>query len=372
MGKFNLILVVLLALIIGTSLSSLNTNLTRISDSLDHSLLKMQSRLLGGYALTYGIQKLDLGEVMMLGGVQTWHTPQFAIGFGQIDSIRYVPVAGDTVEVIPYIKNWITGGSVASSKRALIDFFVTQPDGQFGYYTMEEGSGDSVADNSDFGFDGSLLNMDNDAWVSGTSGFALNFDGADDYMYLGEDISQEQEADLTVAAWFKTTSTQPVDWGNIISENSDDMGNQLNGYTLRAKYKLVGPTNVEFWFEVITDVGRESVYLQVFGTHINLTEWHFVAGVLDLTAQTIMVGVVDANIWAINSINGTSLPEKAATSNITVGHIAGGPDNEGKKSGFKGHLDSLHLISDTMTINQLIQLMLYDGIKQPKLLEWRS
>jgi hypothetical protein len=372
MGKLNLLIVVILALVVGQNLSNLNSNLELINQSIDHSLQSMQSRILGSYALSYGIQKLSTGEVIMQGTPQTWHTPQFAVSIGEIDSICYIPIAGDTVEVIPYIKNWSSGQSVASSSRALIDFFITQPEGQFGYYTMSDGSGNIVTDLSGEGFDGIMTNMDENDWITGVYGSGLDFDGEDDLLFLGEDITDRHEDDLTIATWLKTTSTQPVDWGNVITENSDYSGNQLNGFTLRTKYKLVGPTNIELFFEVVTNAGREGVYLQVFGTDIDLTNWHYIAGVLNITNQTIMVGIVDANIWAVNSISGTALPEKQPQSNITIGHIQGGSNNEGIKSGFKGQIDSFRTIDEAMSIFQLMQLMLYDGIKKPKLIEWSA
>lgn len=370
MGRMILFMAVGFALIIGTNLSSLNGNLENIQTSLDHIMFNMQSKMLGSFALNYGILKMQTGQVIVQGEEITWDTPRFSLTFGEIDSICYVPGVGDTVEVIPYIKNWTTGESVASNSRALLDFFITQPEGQFGYYTMDSGSGNVVTDLSGMGFDGLMTNMDDNDWITGVNGTALDFDGEDDYVFLGEGIANQQEDNLTVGTWLKLTSQQPVDWGNIITENSDYLGNQLSGFTLRSKYKLVGHANLELFFEVITNEGKEDVYLQVFSTEMDLTGWHYIAGVLDMNNQTIMVGIVDENIWAIDNINATGLPPKNPHSNITIGHIVGGSNNEGKKSGLKGDLDSFRTISDAMSIYQLMQLMLYDGLKKPKLIEW--
>ena len=372
MGKFNLIIVVLMALVIGSSLSSLHKSLSKIDDSLDHSLLNMQTELLGSYALNYGLLKLQTGEVIVADEAQTWNTPQFAVCMGEIDSICYTPMAGDTIEVIPYIKNWQTGHSVASSSRALIDFFITQPEDQFAYYTMDEGSGTTLTDQSDLGNDGSLISMDDSSWVDGVNdGTALTFDGEEDYVDLGNDITQDYEGMLTVATWLQLDDIGPVEFGNIITENSDDLGNQITGFTLRTKAKFVGHPSVEYEFIVTTLNGKESVLLSVSEDQMDLTAWHYIVGILNMDARQIMVGVVDVDLWAINDISATGLPAKSDDSVLTIGHIVGAPNGNGRKSGITGDIDSMRSIADVMTIDQLIQLMTYDGVKMPKLVEWR-
>jgi hypothetical protein len=372
MGKMNLIIVVLMALVIGSNLSNLHSNLTKIDDSLDHSLLNMQTELLGSYALSYGMQKLQSGEVVMQGVAQTWNTPQFAVSIGEIDSICYIPVAGDTVEVIPYIKNWQSGQSVASNSRALIDFFIAQPEDQFAYFTMDEGSGTTLTDLSPLGNDGTLTNMDDSNWVEGVDGegAALTFDGEEDYVELGSDITGDYDGMLTVAVWVEFIQTGPVDFGNIITENSDDLGNQITGYTLRSKSKFVGHPYLELEFIVVTLNGQENVYLRIEEDEMDLLGWHYIVGVLNMDAQQIMIGVVDENIWAIDDIHATGMPPKSDDSVLTIGHIVGAPNGNGRKSGLTGNLDSMRTIADVMTIDQLLQLMVYDGVKMPKLLEW--
>ncbi len=370
MGKINLIIVALVALIIGNNLSNLNGSLTRINDSIDHSLLNMQTRLLGSYALSYGILKLQEGDVVMQGENQTWNTPQFSVSIGEIDSICYIPVAGDTVEVIPYIKNWTTGESVASSSRALIDFFISQPEEQFGYYTMDEGSGTELTDLSEMGNDGELISMDDSSWIDGVYGTGLEFDGDEDYVNLGTDIADEYEGQLTIATWVQFFDNKSVEFANIITETSDDQGNQITGFTLRAKAKFVGHPYIDFEFIVVTLNGRENVLLQVSDSQMDLLSWHYIAGILNMEEQYIMVGVVDEDIWAIDDINATGMPVKYPSSVITIGHIVGAPNGEGRKSGLTGNLDSMRTIADVMSVEDLIQLMTYDGIKKPKLLEW--
>jgi len=316
--------------------------------------------------------KLQEGDVILGEEGQTWHTPQFAVCMGEIDSICYTPMAGDTIEVIPYIKNWQTGHSVASSSRALIDFFITQPEDQIAYYTMDEGSGTTLTDLSELGNDGSLINMDDSNWVDGVNdGTALTFDGEEDYVDLGTDVTQDYEGMLTVSAWVKLEQDGPVDFGNIITENSDNLGNQITGYTLRTKAKFVGHPYVEYEFIVTTLNGKENVLLVVDEDQMDLVGWHYVVGILNMEAQQIMVGVVDVDLWAIDNISATGMPVKSEDSVLTIGHIVGAPNGNGRKSGVTGDIDSMRSIADVMTIDQLQQLMTYDGVKMPKLVDWK-
>ncbi|MCF7919948.1 MAG: LamG domain-containing protein [Candidatus Cloacimonetes bacterium] len=372
MGRVNLLFIVFIIAMVGSNLTSLNRNLNKLNDAIDHSLLTMEQDLLGGFALNYGILKLSCGDVKMAGEDQVWETPGFLLSRGEIDSICYVAGEGDTVEVIPYIRNWQGNSSIASNSRALLDFFITQPEDQFAYYMMDEGSGTTLTDSSGLGFDGTMIDMDDSNWVPSVNGTGLTFDGNDDYVDLGNAITGEYDDNLTVAAWVQMLPDSPVEWGNIITENSDNLGNQLTGFTLRVKGKYVGHPYLEFEFEVTTLNGKEKVNITVHDWEMDLFDWHFIAGILDMDNQLIMVGVVDEDKWAIANITASGMPVKDSLGPITIGHIVGAPNGQGRKSGITGSLDSMRTIADVMTIDQLLQLMLYDGIKVPKIIEWSS
>ena len=59
-------------------------------------------------------------------------------------------------------------------------------EGCVGYWNFDEGSGNTAHDTSGKGIDGTLMNMDNNDWVDGVNGTALEFDGGDDYIDLLE------------------------------------------------------------------------------------------------------------------------------------------------------------------------------------------
>ena len=73
-------------------------------------------------------------------------------------------------------------------------------------YEMDEGTGSVVGDNYGV-YDGTLMNMDNNNWVAGHIGSALDFDGVDDYVEISGYKGIAGTASRTCAAWIKTTQT---------------------------------------------------------------------------------------------------------------------------------------------------------------------
>ncbi len=74
------------------------------------------------------------------------------------------------------------------------------------YWSFDEGSGNKTYDKSDYGFIGTLTNMDTaNCWVDGVSGKCLKFDGNNDYLDLPYNFSKPNT--LTISLWFKTTAS---------------------------------------------------------------------------------------------------------------------------------------------------------------------
>ena len=77
-------------------------------------------------------------------------------------------------------------------------------EGLVGYWPRDEGSGIGTVDASGNGNGGPLNG--GPTWDAGKSGGALNFDGSDDYVDLGnQPILNFETDDWTVSAWMKTT-----------------------------------------------------------------------------------------------------------------------------------------------------------------------
>jgi len=374
MGRINIFIVFIVVIVVGSNFSSLSKSAENISDQMNayHNQFKMKS--MGSFAMNYGISKLQSGEVIVGEDEVVMQTPNFVVGSNTIDSIRFVPGVGDTVQVIPYIRGNNQGQVTMRESKATLGFHIAQPEDQFAYFMMDDGTGMTVSDSSGMGYSGTLTNMDNSDWVAGVDSYGLEFDGENDYISLGSDIAQEYEDQLTVATWIKEDSGSHQNWGNIMTENSDGNGNQITGFTLRNKVQFQGNSKnhrIEYQFEMTTTSGKETVSLTVYNGTMDLLAWHYVAGVFDPVAQKMTIGIVDEDIWAEIYLSSGTLPQRSSTSNITIGSIDGGGNGLGKKSGMKGSMDDSRLIADAMTKAELRQLMLYQGVKRPKLVDWK-
>ena len=74
------------------------------------------------------------------------------------------------------------------------------------YWHFDENQGNVVSDSSGNGNNGTIHNMNENDWVSGVSGKALDFDGVDDYISMSNDVWSEE---ITLETWIK-----PRDFGN--------------------------------------------------------------------------------------------------------------------------------------------------------------
>jgi hypothetical protein len=74
------------------------------------------------------------------------------------------------------------------------------------YWKFDEGSGTILEDSSGHDYDGTINGAN---WVTGHSGYALDFDGANDYVNLGpysEQLGMNKTDDFIYTLWFKSTS----------------------------------------------------------------------------------------------------------------------------------------------------------------------
>jgi hypothetical protein len=458
MGKINIFLVVLVVIVVGANFSNLNKNSENLSEAMNRYHQTFKEKSMGSFAMNYGIYKLESGEVLLENESVTWIADDYEVMSSNIDSIQYIPGVGDTVKIVPYISGNYVGNETNRVSSATLGFNIIQPEEQFAYYMFDDGTGGVLSDSSSYVYDGTLVNMDDTDWLDGVDNYALDFDGDDDYVYLGEEIAQSYDDMLTLATWITMDSGNHGEWGSILRENSDFDGNQSTGFTLEMKVTFIesgngngnggngnhwgwgwgngnqgnhwgwgndtsGDEYIDFHFEIVTSSGLEDVDLRVYDWEIDILAWHYLAVVVNTEDQTIRMGIVDEDIWAEESICGTSLPARDLISNITLGSIfdpaaAGGNNSGGNHygwgqgtgdpfgwegnaggnghgwawawawgwghgnsqgngacpvsySGFDGTIDALRFIADAMTVQELRQLMLYHGVMKPTLHEWK-
>ena len=112
--------------------------------------------------------------------------------------------------------------------------------GLLAYWRFDEGSGYIAADSSGNGNPGILSNMTDADWVAGRVGGALDFDGTNDYVWVGATPMLANVFPVTVCAWVyprTTSSTYPI----IMDKSGDGQdgwnfyleGNRINYYNLQ-------------------------------------------------------------------------------------------------------------------------------------------
>ena len=78
-----------------------------------------------------------------------------------------------------------------------------------GYWEFDEGNGNTAHDSSGHDYDGTIYGA---TWTTGHSGYALDYDGVDDYVSLdaySENLGFNKTDDMIFSVYFKTTSTDP-------------------------------------------------------------------------------------------------------------------------------------------------------------------
>ena len=124
-------------------------------------------------------------------------------------------------------------GALASSSHARIDLKTC-----VGMWLFDEGDGDVTADTSANKFDGTLEN--GTEWTEGKFGEALQFDGADDYVNVGNAENLSITGDFTFSMWVEI-SAYPTSWENMLSKLVDDTHNEFN-------FRYKNSTSAQFYF----------------------------------------------------------------------------------------------------------------------------
>jgi hypothetical protein len=136
--------------------------------------------------------------------------------------------------------------------------------GLVGYWTMNEGSGNRVADSSGNGNAGNFVVSP--TWTSGKLGSALQFDGANTYITAGSNISLTGA--VTVCAWVNATSITGANERAIVSRDTSDASG-------REQYELYAVSPGQLWFSWGSGLDSNA---GVASTDLTTGAWHYVCG----------------------------------------------------------------------------------------------
>ncbi|NCC23366.1 MAG: DUF1566 domain-containing protein, partial [Alphaproteobacteria bacterium] len=212
-----------------------------------------------------------------------------------------------------------TGNTVSSDKddgNYLVRCVRTVPggtgptNGLVGWWTLDETSGTTAADSSGNGHDGTLqggLDAGNDS-VAGQVGTAIEFDGTDDYINIGNLPAINGASQVTLAAWMKRTV--PGDYLGVGKGTADDLHGLAITYQPGGIILLVFDNGTDGWADSVQQ--------------FNDTGWHHVAMIFDgtQTGDANRLKLYVDGVQETLSFSGASIPA-TTTSNTTPFQIGG-------------------------------------------------
>ncbi len=210
-----------------------------------------------------------------------------------------------------------------------------------GWWRFEDGPG-TVAHDSVGHSHGTLHNMASNAWVAGTLGTALSFDGIDDYV----EIPRVVEKDFTITFWVKTASAggTGTNWWSgqglvdgYAGRNRNDFGVSLN--TSAISFGIGGGMSTTVKSRTAVDDNR----------------WHLVACTRDSITGRIQV-YVDGRLEAYGT---APTGVKDASDYLTIGALAT------RRPGqfFKGIIDDVRIYDRVLTSGDIGGLV--QSVRQP-------
>ena len=162
------------------------------------------------------------------------------------------------------------------------------------HYKFDAGSGTVLVDNSGNSNNGTIYGAP--AWVTGKSGYAIDFDGVDDYVSIPDAASLNfGTGDFTICTWFKTS--QSADVRNLFYKGA---GDGLSGWRF-------GLDNINYGRPTVLIGDTVGHVTLVFGTTAyNDGLWHHMVVVFDrdVAAECFMDGA-SIGTGDITSISGS-------------------------------------------------------------------
>ena len=214
------------------------------------------------------------------------------------------------------------------------------PDSILGVWLLDEGQGDTTADASGNGNDGTLMATPD--WAAGQFGAALDFAGSSSYVDCGNAASLNVDV-FSVSFWCHFPATQG--WNHMISRGS----HVASGTPGSVNWGVMMYTDQEtILYETFNDTGWVGIQAPV-----SAGEWHHLAATLDTTAMQVYV---DGQLAA--SASGGVLLDESRSFVIGARSDAGGAGGY-----FSGRLDEVGYFNTVLTPED-IQLIMSSGLTE--------
>jgi len=206
--------------------------------------------------------------------------------------------------------------------------------GAVAHWKFDEGSGTTAYDETSNNNDGTLTNMDDDDWVEGKYGGALEFDGTDDVVSVTQasSINLTNKKGYTISAWIYPHSDGEADAGEIIDKGANTF--------LRVDSEDAGLLDVEASLDLATDDATLNIT-----DAISINTWsHIVLTYEDDDDDEITIYINGTN-------KGTSADGDGAPATDTNNLLIGGD----AAVNFDGLIDDVRIYNYARTAEQILQ-----------------
>ncbi len=202
-------------------------------------------------------------------------------------------------------------------------------------YAFDEVVGTTAADASGHGIVGTLTN--GPTFAAGKYGNAVNLDGINDFVNLGNPTALQLTGSMTLSAWVNASSF-PADDAAVISKR----GAGGSGFQLDLT-KDTGPRTIGL--KLTSSSGGQMLRYGV--TALQPNTWYHIAGVYNAATKTMDVylnGVLDNGAL----VGAVTASQQNSTSNVNIGRRAGSLGFE-----FAGRIDDVRIADHALTQSQI-------------------
>ncbi len=225
-------------------------------------------------------------------------------------------------------------------------------DGLKAQWKLDEGSGTLASDSSGNAYDGSLVG--GPAWTTGQHAGGLTFDGSNDFVSLGSNLSVLRHVNAaTVTAWIRPASALAAGSYREIVSVSVNAAAPTN--VSRVALALQGDGTGGDIFAGGRSTETEPQKNLADDSSLTVGEWVHVAGVIDFAAKTIRIhknGQQTATASAPFILNRT--PNSVSTS------AAIGAQDAGGSNFFHGDMDDVRIYCRALSVQEIQDLVMKD------------
>lgn len=261
--------------------------------------------------------------------------PVFLIGTFEVTDSQGSYINGETLYTDTTTPNIRV--QVQSSKSP--GLAVDRVPSQYGNYLMDEGSGSTVVDSSLHGLNLGLQGTPLPSWVGGLTGYALQFDGANN-VAISPQSTPYRASDLpfTIEFWFKTTTNAGHMFEHSTSGSVGSSGTRDNQFSW-----LDADGNITWRLS-----GGGGTSDRITGTNSFADgNWHYVAGVVGSSQRWLYVdGQEEASATLGNLRNGDYYNWIGAGSNTNAGQGNG-------NRFFQGEIDMVRISTLAIGVEQI-------------------